>query len=169
MGDENMAELATFAAGCFWGIEAAFNQLPGVLKTRVGYAGGHHNNPTYELVCSDTTGHAEAVEVEYDPKKISYEQLLDVFWQIHDPTTLNRQGPDIGSQYRSIIFYRNPEQERLAKASRDEIDSSGRFKRDIVTEILPIAPFYEAEDYHQKYYEKHGLNASCRIKNSGKE
>lgn len=155
--------LATFAAGCFWGVEATFRQLPGVLSTRVGYIGGHTHNPTYKDVCSDTTGHAEAVEVQYDPSKISYDQLLNVFWENHDPTTLDRQGPDWGTQYRSAIFFHTPEQEQLAKASKEAWDKSGRFRNKIVTQIVPAADFYEAEDYHQQYLEKRGL-ASCHIK-----
>lgn len=155
--------LATFAAGCFWGVEATFRQLPGVLSTRVGYIGGHTKKPTYKDVCSDGTGHAEAVEVQYDPNKISYDQLLNVFWENHDPTTLDRQGPDWGSQYRSAIFFHTPEQEELAKASKDTWDKSGRFRNKIVTQIIPATDFYEAEDYHQQYLEKRGL-ASCHIK-----
>jgi peptide-methionine (S)-S-oxide reductase len=154
---------ATFAAGCFWGVEATFRQLPGVISTRAGYIGGKTEKPTYKDVCADDTGHAEAVEIEYDPTKISYDQLLDVFWENHDPTTLNRQGPDSGSQYRSAIFFHSPEQETLAKASRDSLDNSGRFRNKIVTEIVPAPTFYEAEEYHQQYLEKRGL-ASCHIK-----
>lgn len=154
---------ATFAAGCFWGVEATFRQLPGVTSTRVGYTGGKTENPTYKDVCTDRTGHAEAVEVEYDPSKISYEQLLNVFWENHDPTTPNRQGPDWGTQYRSAIFFHTPEQEQAAKASKEELDKSGRFPSKIVTQIVPEATFYEAEDYHQQYLEKRGL-ASCHIK-----
>jgi len=155
--------IATFAAGCFWGVEATFRQLPGVVSTRVGYIGGHTENPTYKEVCTDATGHAEAVEVQYDPAKLSYEELLNVFWENHDPTTLNRQGPDWGSQYRSVIFFHTPEQESSAKASKEALDKSGRYGKKIVTQILPAADFYEAEDYHQQYLEKRGL-ASCHIK-----
>lgn len=155
-----MTEKATFAAGCFWGIEDAFMQLEGVVSTRVGYTGGHTENPTYRDVCGDTTGHAEAVLVEYDPQKISYDALLKLFWQIHNPTTLNRQGPDIGSQYRSAIFCHTPEQEEQAKRSKAEMDEAGRFKDPIVTEIIPATPFYEAEEYHQKYNQKHGRHCS---------
>jgi len=155
-----MTEKATFAAGCFWGIEDAFMQLEGVVSTRVGYTGGHTENPTYREVCGDTTGHAEAVLVEYDPQKISYDALLKLFWQIHNPTTLNRQGPDIGSQYRSAIFCHTPEQEEQAKRSKAEMDEAGRFKDPIVTEIIPATPFYEAEEYHQKYNQKHGRHCS---------
>jgi peptide-methionine (S)-S-oxide reductase len=154
---------ATFAAGCFWGVEAAFRQLPGVISTRVGYIGGQTPNPTYQEVCTDRTGHAEAVEVEYDPSKISYEQLLNVFWENHDPTTPNRQGPDWGTQYRSAIFFHAPEQETQAKASKEAWDKSGRFRNKIVTQIVPAPAFYQAEDYHQQYLEKRGL-ATCHIK-----
>jgi len=156
-------EKATFAAGCFWGVEATFRQLPGVISTRVGYTGGQLPNPTYKDVCSDRTGHAEAVEVEYDPAKISYEQLLNVFWENHDPTQLNRQGPDWGTQYRSAIFFHTPEQESAAKASKEVLGKSGRLSKPIVTRIVPATTFYEAEDYHQQYLEKRGL-ASCHIK-----
>jgi peptide-methionine (S)-S-oxide reductase len=151
-----MAEVATFAAGCFWGIESAFRQLDGVINTMVGYTGGKTENPTYEQVCTDTTGHAEAVQVEYDPAKISFDDLLNVFWTIHNPTLLNRQGPDIGSQYRSGIFYHTPEQETAARVSKEKLQQSGRFPRDIVTEITPASTFYKAEEYHQQYEEKHG-------------
>ena len=154
---------ATFAAGCFWGVEATFRQLPGVISTRVGYIGGNTTNPTYKEVCTDTTGHAEAVEVDYDPAKTSYDQLLNVFWENHDPTQLNRQGPDWGKQYRSAIFFHSPEQERDAKASKEKLEKSHRFSKPIVTQIVPAVTFYQAEDYHQQYLEKKGL-ASCHIK-----
>jgi len=154
---------ATFAAGCFWGVEAIFRQIPGVMSTRVGYTGGELANPTYKDVCDDRTGHAEAVEVEYDPAKVNYEQLLDVFWENHDPTQLNRQGPDYGSQYRSAIFFHSPEQERTALLSKEKLQNSGHFSRPVVTQIVPATTFYEAEDYHQQYLEKRGL-ASCHIK-----
>jgi len=154
---------AIFAAGCFWGVEATFRQLPGVISTRVGYTGGTLSNPTYQDVCTDRTGHAEAVEVEYDPSKLSYEKLLDVFWENHDPTQLNRQGPDWGTQYRSAIFFTSPEQEAAAKASKERLEKSGRYRKPIVTQIVPASTFYEAEDYHQQYLEKRGL-ASCHIK-----
>lgn len=157
---ENNLQMATFAAGCFWGVEEAFTKPKGVKSTRVGYIGGNLPNPTYEDVCTDRTGHAEALQVEYDPKEISYEELLDLFWSIHNPTTKNRQGPDIGSQYRSIIFYHTPEQERIAKKSKQELDDSNKFQNKIVTEIEPASTFYPAEDYHQKYYQKIG-GGSC--------
>ena len=154
---------ATFAAGCFWGVEATFRQIPGVISTRVGYTGGDFANPTYKDVCSDRSGHAEAVEVEFDPSKVNYEQLLNVFWENHDPTQLNRQGPDFGTQYRSGIFYHSPEQEHAARISKQNLQNSGQFHRPIVTQIVPAVTFYEAEDYHQQYLEKRGL-ASCHIK-----
>ena len=145
---------AAFAAGCFWGVEAAFREIEGVVATRVGYAGGTTPDPTYEQVCSGTTGHTEAVQVLFDPDVVSYSELLDAFWQVHDPTSRNRQGWDIGSQYRSALFFQDADQQRLAIASRDERQSSVR--RPIVTEILPAAQFYDAEEYHQRYFEKHG-------------
>ena len=152
--------MATFAAGCFWSVEEVFTKTKGVKSTRVGYIGGNLPNPTYEDVCTDRTGHAEALQVKYDPKEISYEELLDLFWSIHNPTTKNRQGPDIGSQYRSTIFYHTPEQERIAKKSKQELDDSNKFQNKIVTEIEPASTFYPAEDYHQKYYQKIG-GGSC--------
>src|SRR5215510_15406266 len=148
---------ATFAAGCFWGVEATFRLIPGVKATRVGYTGGDFQNPTYKDVCTDQTGHAEPVEVEYDPAKISYEDLLKVFWENHDPTQLNRQGPDWGTQYRSAIFFHWPEQEAAAKASKEKLENSHRFSKRIVTQIVPAVTFFEAEDYHQQYLEKRGL------------
>jgi peptide methionine sulfoxide reductase msrA/msrB len=156
-------QVATFAAGCFWGVEYAFRKVPGVLKTTVGYTGGHTKDPTYEQVCSHTTGHAEAVQVEFDPSKVSYEKLLENFWAIHDPTTMNRQGPDIGDQYRSAIFYNSPEQEKEAKALKEKLGKSGKFKRPIVTEITPAGEFYKAEDYHQQYFEKRGMKPQCHL------
>ena len=153
---------ATFAAGCFWGVEASFRQIPGVTSTRVGYTGGDFKNPTYKDVCNDRTGHAEAVEVEYDSERVPYEQLLNVFWENHDPTQLNRQGPDFGSQYRSAIFFHTPEQEQAAQESKSKVEKSGQFSRPIVTQIVPAVTFYEAEDYHQQYLEKRGL-ATCHI------
>jgi len=154
---------ATFAAGCFWGVEAAFRQLPGVTATRVGYIGGKTANPTYKDVCTDTTGHAEAVEVDYDPSKITFDQLLNVFWENHDPTQVDRQGPDWGTQYRSGIFFHSPEQEATAKASKEALDKSGNYRKPIATQIVPAETFYEAEDYHQQYLEKRGM-ATCHIK-----
>ena len=147
-------QLATFAAGCFWGVEAAFRETEGVVRTSVGYTGGRTPDPTYEQVCSDITGHAEAVDVWFDPAQIGYDDLLNLFWSIHDPTTPNRQGWDLGSQYRSAIFFHDPEQEKLAVTSRDERQTS--LARPIVTEIVPAPAFYDAEDYHQRYFEKHG-------------
>jgi peptide-methionine (S)-S-oxide reductase len=154
-------EKATFAAGCFWGIEHKFSQVEGVLETSVGYCGGKTENPTYEEVCSDETGHAECVQLFFDPNKISYEQLVEVFWKIHNPTTKNRQGFDVGSQYRSVIFYHSEEQKRIAELSREKLQNSGKLPDKIVTEIVPAQEFYKAEEYHQKYYRKHG--GSCGI------
>jgi peptide-methionine (S)-S-oxide reductase len=154
---------ATFAAGCFWGVEAAFRAIAGVDSTRVGYTGGQTLNPTYEEVCTDRTGHAEAVEVDYDPANVSYDDLLKVFWENHDPTQVDGQGPDIGSQYRSSIFFHSPEQEAAARASKAQLEKSGKFRRPIATEIVPAVAFYPAEDYHQQYLEKRGL-ASCHVK-----
>ena len=153
---------ATFGAGCFWGVEAAFRQVPGVTDTAVGYAGGTTDNPTYKEVCTDRTGHAEVVQVTFDPDKVSYDTLLDAFWGNHDPTQKNRQGPDVGTQYRTVIFYHDDAQRAAAEASKAEIERSGRFKRPIATEIVPAQTFYRAEEYHQQYLEKRGL-ASCHI------
>ena len=153
-------EKATFGAGCFWGVEATFRRLAGVKETQAGYAGGSTENPSYKQVCTDTTGHAEVVEVTFDPQVIGYHDLLEVFWDNHNPTTLNRQGPDWGSQYRSVIFFHSPAQEAEARASRDA--AQARFPRPIVTQIEPAPPFWRAEDYHQQYLEKRGL-ASCHI------
>src|SRR5690348_3530324 len=155
-------EKATFGGGCFWGVEAAFRRIPGVVDTAVGYSGGTMKNPRYEDVCTDETGHAEVVEVTFDPAKLSYEQLLEEFWSLHDPTTLNRQGPDVGTQYRSVIFYHSPEQEKIARASKEKQQASGKFRRPIVTRIQPAGPFYRAEEYHQRYLEKRGV-ASCHL------
>lgn len=155
-------EKATFGAGCFWGVEAAFRLIKGVKSTAVGYAGGRTENPTYRDVCTDETGHAEVVQVEYDPAEVSYDDLLEVFWSNHNPTTLNRQGPDVGTQYRSVIFFHGPEQEAAARASKERHDKSGRFNRPIVTQIEPAPAFHRAEEYHQQYLEKRGL-ASCHI------
>jgi peptide-methionine (S)-S-oxide reductase len=153
---------ATFGAGCFWGVEAAFRQVEGVADVAVGYLGGTLANPTYRDVCNGDTGHAEVVEVLYDPARVSYEQLLERFWAIHDPTTLNRQGPDFGTQYRSAIFYHDDEQKAAAEASRQALQASGRLRRPIVTEITPASAFYRAEEYHQRYLEKQG-RSSCSI------
>jgi peptide-methionine (S)-S-oxide reductase len=153
---------ATFGAGCFWGVEETFRQQKGVLSATVGYAGGATENPTYEDVCSSETGHAEVVEVEFDPAQISYERLLEVFWNNHNPTTLNRQGPDVGSQYRSVIFYHSPEQRLTAEAAKAALDQSKRFPRPIVTQIEPAPAFYRAEEYHQQYLAKHG-RSHCAV------
>ena len=149
-------EKATFGAGCFWGVEEMFRNVKGVTSATSGYAGGTTENPTYHEICSDTTGHAEVVEVDFDPAKVSYEYLLDLFWRNHNPTTRNRQGPDFGSQYRSVVFYHSPEQKTAAETKRAELDKSGRFPRPIVTQIEPAPTFYRAEEYHQQYLAKHG-------------
>jgi peptide-methionine (S)-S-oxide reductase len=153
---------ATFAAGCFWGVEDAFRQVKGVTSTTVGYTGGTTRNPTYKEVCTDRTGHAEAVEVEFDPNQVSYRELLALFFQSHDPTTLNRQGPDFGSQYRSAIFFHDAEQEKEAREAKAALEKAGAFKRPIVTQIVPAPDFYRAEDYHQQYFEKQGIR-SCHL------
>ena len=155
-------EKATFGAGCFWGVEAAFRRIQGVTDTAVGYMGGTLDNPTYAEVCTDTTGHAEVVEVTYDPNQVSYEQLLTVFWQNHNPTTRNRQGPDVGSQYRSAIFAHSPEQEVTARTAIERLNTNGCYSCPIVTEVTPASTFYRAEEYHQRYLEKRGL-AQCHI------
>jgi peptide-methionine (S)-S-oxide reductase len=155
-------EKATFAAGCFWGVEARFQQLPGVIATAVGYEGGLLASPTYQQVCTDRTGHAEAVEIDFDPSKISYQQLLDEFFALHDPTQLNRQGPDWGTQYRSVVFYRSPEQEKAAKETIARLTAEKRFSKPVVTQVVPAETFWRAEDYHQKYLEKRGA-VSCHI------
>ncbi|HYL05800.1 MAG TPA: peptide-methionine (S)-S-oxide reductase MsrA [Thermoanaerobaculia bacterium] len=155
-------DTATFAAGCFWGVEAAFRAVPGVVGTTVGYSGGSFPNPTYHDVCSGRTGHAEVVQVEFDPERVSYQDLLRVFWENHDPTTLNRQGPDHGTQYRSAIFFHTPEQQAAAIAAKQQLERSGAYRRPIVTEITPASAFYRAEEYHQQYLEKRG-QASCRV------
>jgi peptide-methionine (S)-S-oxide reductase len=155
-------EKATFAAGCFWGVEATFRNVPGVVSTRVGYTGGSLDHPTYKDVCTNRTGHAEAVEVMYDPARVTYDELLKIFWQSHDPTMLNRQGPDVGTQYRSAIFYHNPQQEAAARSSKEQLDRSGSYRRPVVTQIVPAAEFWEAEEYHQQYLEKKGL-AQCHL------
>jgi peptide-methionine (S)-S-oxide reductase len=156
-------KLATFGAGCFWGVEAAFRQLEGVADAAVGYMGGRIKEPTYEMVCTGQTGHAEVAQVEYDPSQISYERLLEVFWALHDPTTLNRQGPDFGTQYRSVIFYHDDQQRAAAQASCKRLDESKRLRRPIVTEIKPAGDFYRAEEYHQQFYERTGLPHYCGI------
>jgi len=155
-------EIATFGAGCFWGVEAAFGRVPGVIKAVSGYSGGHTENPTYKEVCTDETGHAEVVQVTYDPSKVSFEHLLEAFWGMHDPTQVNRQGPDFGSQYRTAVFFHTPEQEAIAKKFKATLDASGKFKRPIATEITAAGPFYRAEEYHQKYLEKRGAT-SCHF------
>ena len=151
-------EVATFGAGCFWGVEAAFREIPGVLEVTSGYSGGSVPNPSYEQVCTDRTGHAEVVEVRFDPAKIGYERLLDAFWEMHDPTQTNRQGPDVGRQYRSVIFYHSLQQKAAAEASKARLAASGRYKKPIATAIEAAAPFYPAEAYHQRYFEKHGAH-----------
>ena len=159
-----MTEKATFAAGCFWGIETAFREVKGVVNAIVGYSGGRTANPTYEQVCTDETGHAESVLVEYDPAVVSYEELLELFWSIHDPTTKNRQGPDVGTQYRSVIFYHTPGQREKALASKERLERGGRLRgRAVATEIVPASTFFPAEEYHQRYHEKHGVG-SCRLR-----
>ncbi|HVP96965.1 peptide-methionine (S)-S-oxide reductase MsrA [Methanoregula sp.] len=162
MGD---LKTATFGAGCFWGVEAAFRKIPGVMATEAGYAGGTTRNPRYEEVCTGRTGHAEAVRLLFDPDVVSYPALLDIFWSIHDPTQKNRQGPDLGTNYRSVIFYRDPGQKETALRSKEELERSGRFKRPVVTEIVPATVFWRAEEYHQQYYEKHdGSGRGCAYK-----
>ena len=156
-------ETATFGAGCFWGVESVFEQVDGVTATKVGYTGGFTQAPTYEDVCSHRTGHAEAVEVTFDPARVSYDKLLDIFWMNHDPTQLNRQGPDIGDSYRTVIFYHSPEQEAAAVASKKRLEESGRYKRPIVTEIVPAGQFWDAEEYHQKYFSRRGIASTCNI------
>lgn len=157
-----MTEKATFGAGCFWGVEANFREIDGVVDAVSGYEGGHTVNPTYKDVCTDRTGHAEVVQVEYDPAKVSYERLLDVFWNSHDPTQVNRQGPDTGTQYRTVIFFHTPEQEQAARASKSKLEASGRFRRPVATAIEPAQTFYRAEEYHQQYLAKRGLR-HCHI------
>jgi peptide-methionine (S)-S-oxide reductase len=162
MNQNTETQLATFGGGCFWGIEELYRQLKGVKLTAAGYMGGNLENPTYEDVCSDKTGHAEVVQVEYDPSEVTYNALLTVFWENHDPTTLNKQGPDHGTQYRSVIFYHMDEQKAQAEASKAALEALGKFNKPIVTQILPATTFWEAEEYHQKYLMKRGLNA-CTI------
>lgn len=163
MAGEERYERAYFAAGCFWGVEAAFREVPGVVETAVGFMGGTTEDPTYAEVCTGRTGHAETVEVVFDPEVVGYSDLLDVFWEVHDPTTKDRQGPDVGHQYRSAIFFLTPEQEREARASKERLKRSGRYPRPIVTAIEPAGPFYRAEDYHQQYYEMRGVR-DCRLR-----
>ncbi len=155
-------EKATFGAGCFWGVEAAFRKVGGVVSTRVGYMGGHTARPTYREVCTGATGHAEVVEVTFDPAKVPYERLLEVFWSVHDPTQLNRQGPDIGTQYRSVIFFHSPAQEAAAHASKTKLAQSGKYRRPVATALVPAAVFYPAEEYHQQYLQKRGLE-TCHL------
>ena len=160
--NDNHTATAMFGAGCFWGVEEIFRQLPGVTATAVGYAGGATDNPTYQEVWTNRTGHAEVVEVTYDPVKIAYDKLLEVFWDNHNPTTLNRQGPDSGTQYRSVIFYYSPEQQAAAEQSKMALEKSGKWKQPVVTQIVPVAPFFRAEEYHQQYLAKRGLS-NCHI------
>jgi len=157
-----MMEKAIFGAGCFWGVEAAFREVKGVTSVTVGYSGGGMENPTYEAVCSSQTGHAEVVEIDYSSTEVTYDELLDVFWKIHNPTTMNRQGPDVGTQYRSAIFYTTPEQESVATASKDKLEKSGTLSGPIITEFSAAGKFYKAEEYHQQYFKKHGIS-HCRI------
>jgi peptide-methionine (S)-S-oxide reductase len=157
-----MTETATFGAGCFWGIEAAFRRIPGVIDATVGYSGGHTVNPTYKDVCTDDTGHAEVVQVTFDPSQVSYDKLLDAFWQMHDPTQVNRQGPDFGSQYRTAIFFHSPEQKAAAEKSKAALQASAKFRKPVATEITAAGHFYRAEDYHQRYLEKRGAD-SCHF------
>jgi len=161
-GDAKKMEKATFGGGCFWGVEAAFRQLNGVKETAVGYEGGNMDNPSYKDVCTDRTGHVEVVQVTFDPDEISYDELLKVFWDIHDPTQVNRQGPDVGTQYRSVIFYNSPEQKEAAEKSKKALDDSKTLKRPVATAIEPAKTFWMAEDYHQQYLEKRGLS-SCHV------
>jgi len=157
-GIEMIGQKATFGAGCFWGVESVFRRVNGVISTTVGYSGGSFKNPTYEHVCSGKTGHAEVVQVEFDPAMVSYDELLVVFWENHDPTTMNRQGPDVGEQYRSAIFYHDHEQKVRAETSKEKLVKNGRYKSPIVTEITPGAEFYRAEEYHQQYFAKRGMD-----------
>lgn len=154
---------ATFGAGCFWGVESAFRQIKGVTDAAVGYEGGTTKDPTYQDVCTDRTGHAEVVQVDFDPAKVTYEELVRVFFDIHDPTTLNRQGPDFGKQYRSVIFFHDAQQEEVARRVKDELDASEKFSRKIVTQIAPATEFYRGEEYHQRYFEKKGIDPTCHI------
>ena len=162
MSNETKTELATFGAGCFWGVEADFREVQGVVATAVGFEGGSTENPTYREVCDKDTGHAEVVQVEFDPSRVTYDQLLSVFWTNHDPTQVDRQGPDFGSQYRTVIFYHSPEQKSAAEASKASLQASGKFRKPIATQIVPAETFYIAEDYHQQYLEKRGQR-HCHI------
>ena len=162
MNEEAQIEMATFGAGCFWGVQETLGNLEGVVETAAGYMGGTTENPTYEEVCSDETGHAEVVQVKFDPATISYEKVLDAFWELHDPTQLNRQGPDVGSQYRSVIFYHTPEQQATAEASREKLEASGKHDEPIVTAIEAAGKFTKAEEYHQHYLAKRGLG-TCHV------
>ena len=157
-----MTEKATFGAGCFWGVESAFRDIPGVIDAAVGYEGGHLENPTYKDVCTDRTGHVEVVEVDFDPSKVSFDSIVEAFWQLHDPTQVNRQGPDVGYQYRSVIFFHSPEQQRIAQASKDKGNASGKFRRPIATSIEPAQTFYRGEEYHQQYLAKRGVK-HCHV------
>ncbi len=168
MTDKMLTELADFGSGCFWGTEAEFRKVPGVLDVKVGYEGGKLENPTYRAVCTDTTGHAEVVRVTFDPSKVSYGQLLAVFFETHDPTTLNSQGPDFGTQYRSVIFYHSEKQKELAEAEKGRRDADGDYVGPIVTAVEPAKTFYPAEEYHQRYFEKQGVNYSCHLGNGKK-
>jgi peptide-methionine (S)-S-oxide reductase len=154
-------ELATFGAGCFWGVEHAFRQIPGVVDAKVGYEGGTKTNPSYQDVCTDRTGHAEVVQVSFDPSRVSYQTLLNTFFDLHDPTQLNRQGPDFGTQYRSVIFYHSPQQQAAAQKALESLAASGKYKRPIVTQVVPASTFYPAEEYHQRYFEKQGIAPTC--------
>ena len=156
-------KFATFGAGCFWGVESAFRELPGVVDVAVGYAGGSVPKPSYRMVCTGKTGHAEVVQVEYDPAQVSFEQLVEFFWRIHDPTTLNRQGPDVGTQYRSVIFYSDENERKVAEESKRRLDESGKLRRPVMTQIAPASEFYRGEEYHQRYYERMGIAPACHI------
>ena len=160
--EQTNLQTATFGAGCFWGVEASFRKVDGVVETAVGYSGGTKENPTYQEVCTDRTGHAEVVRVQFDPSKVTFEELLKIFWDSHDPTTLNRQGPDVGRQYRSAVFYHNEAQREIAESAKEQLGKSGTYQRPVVTEITPASTFYQAEEYHQRYLEKQG-KGSCRL------
>lgn len=161
-GQADRVQVATFGAGCFWGVEARFRQTEGVVDTAVGYCGGRIESPTYRQVCTGRTGHAEVVRVAYDPEQVSYDKLLDLFFELHDPTQVNRQGPDVGTQYRSVVFFHNPAQKAAAEAKIDELQGERRFYRDIATQVVPAQPFWRAEEYHQQYFEKRGLE-TCHL------